>query len=54
MKIYQPDYDEKIWDDKEFYGWMVYRSKKKAQANFPTLEIIEYKTGDIEDPTFVD
>ena len=51
---YQPDYDRKIWDRKNFLSFMVFRSQKHASMVFPTLKIIRYSGGDIYRPRFMD
>ena len=54
MKCYQPEYDEKLWEKNDFYSWFLFTSKKLAQEVFPTLKILAYEVGDIENPEFID
>jgi hypothetical protein len=54
MTYYQPEYNEEIWTDENFYSFMVYLDKVQASKDFPTLKILTYKDDDNEDPTFVD
>jgi len=55
---YQPEFKNglppKTHDGIELYSFEVYRSKEKAQKDFPNHEILTYTGDDIEEPTFVD
>ena len=52
--VYQPEYDEPMWTEKNSYSFMVYPSRERARRDFPDLKISEVKVSDVEEPTFVD
>ena len=51
---YQPQWDEELWNKAGLSSFQVYRSKEKAQEDFPTLEIDKFSGDDIEDHTYID
>lgn len=50
---YQPELRDEQWGN-DLFSFEVYRSKKRAQADFPGHKIIEYRGDDIEDHTYID
>jgi hypothetical protein len=48
MKYYQPEYNEKVWDEKDFHSWFIFHDKKRAEEAFPGIKILELENNDIE------
>jgi hypothetical protein len=53
-KFYQPDLDDVEREKYDLFSFEVFKSKSKAKKLFPNAKIIEYKRGDIEEPTMAD
>lgn len=54
MIYFQPVLTEKEWETGDLSTFMVYRNLDNAKEDYPNKIIAAYKTGDIEQPTFVD
>lgn len=54
MIYYQPEFDDDIWEEKEFHSWYIFHDKDIAENAFPDLDIIEMRDNDVKDPVFVD
>lgn len=53
LVFYQPKLEDLEWGVLLF-SFQVYASKQKARRDFPRRQILEFKEGEIEEPTFVD
>lgn len=51
---YQPEYDEEVWEEAGFWSFFAYADKDTAIRGFPSLKILTYHDGDIEDVVIVD
>ena len=47
--VYQPEYDEGLWQDTGFYSFMVFRTEDECRRVFPTLKPHQHLEGEIED-----
>ena len=46
--VYQPEYDQVLWEDVGFCSFMVFRTEEECRRVFPTLKPIRYEEHDIE------
>lgn len=51
---YQPDLPADLWGKLGISSFEVYRSRENCLKDFPDYEPLEYKNGDIENPTYID
>ena len=51
--MYQPEYDEGLWQDTGFYSFMAFRTEDECRRVFPTLDPVRYAEDDIEDLAIV-
>ena len=51
--VYQPEYDEELWQDTGFCSFMAFRTQDECRRVFPTLDPVRYDENDIEDLTIV-
>ena len=51
--VYQPEYDEELWQDRGFCSFMAFRTEDECRRVFPTLDPVRYDEDDIEDLAIV-
>ncbi len=51
---YQPQYEAKEWQRMSFKDNYVYRRRKNAQIDFPSLKIVRYFKDDFENAIYLD
>ena len=51
---YQPQYEAKEWQRMDFKDNYVYKRRRNAQIDFPTLKVVRYCKDDFNSPVYLD